>query len=58
LYENERNVYLRLQAHKISKVDGFNAPKLLFYHDQLMVVEMEVVVRPVVVDFAGAYLER
>lgn len=58
LYENERNVYLRLRAHKISQIDGFNVPQLLFYDDQLMVIEMQVVTRPFVLDFAGAYLDK
>ena len=58
LYENERNVYRRLQEHKISKIDDFNVPQMLYSHDQLMVIEMQVVVRPFVVDFAGAYLDK
>ena len=51
-------MYLRLQAHKISQIDGFNVPQLLFFNDQLMVIEMQVVTRPFVLDFAGAYLDK
>lgn len=57
-YERERDVYLRLQDKDFSVVGGFNVPKLLGLNDELLVVEMEVVTPPFVLDFAGAYLDR
>ena len=58
LYLNERNVYMRLQERRVEKIEGFHVPKLVDYHDDLLLVEMEIVRPPFVVDFAGAYLDR
>jgi hypothetical protein len=58
LYENERNVYLRIAEHGIEELVGFTVPKLIDHDDSLLVVEMETVSPPFVLDFAGAYLDR
>ena len=57
-YLRERDVYLRLQKHKVKQVRGCNVPQLLRYDDNWMVIEITMVQRPFVLDFAGAYLDR
>ena len=54
----ERDVYLRLQQQRVREVRGSHVPQLLGYDDELWVIEMEIVARPFVLDFAGAYLDR
>lgn len=54
----ERNAYLRLRDRGIEAVLSCNIPSLLRYDDELWVVEMTVVARPFLLDFAGAYLDR
>ena len=57
-YERERDVYLRLREIEITTVRGCHVPALIDYDDQLLVIEMTVVSRPFVLDFAGAYLDE
>jgi hypothetical protein len=57
-YARERDVYLRLKAHGITAIRGCNVPELVAYDDDLWVIEMTVVARPFVLDYAGAYLDR
>jgi len=57
-YLRERNVYLRLTEHGISNIRGCAVPDLLAFDDELLVLEMTVVMRPFVLDFAGAYLDK
>jgi hypothetical protein len=57
-YCRERDVYLRLQEHGIREIHGCAVPELLGYDNQLWVVEMTVVTRPFVLDFAGAFLDK
>jgi hypothetical protein len=57
-YCRERDVYLRLQYHGVTDIRGCHVPQLLRYDDELWVIEMEVVTRPFVLDFAGAYLDK
>jgi hypothetical protein len=57
-YHRERDVYLRLRRHAVNEIRGCHVPQLLRYDDELWVVEMEVVTRPFVLDFAGAYLDE
>ena len=56
-YERERNAYLRLQENGIEVVNGFAVPRLRGFHDELFVVEMQIVAPPFIVDFAGARLD-
>ena len=37
---------------------GFSVPEIAGFDDELMVVEMTIVDRPFVLDFAAAYLDR
>jgi hypothetical protein len=57
LYERERDAYLRLQEKGVDNVAGFSVPKLIGHHDELWVVEMQIVSPPFIVDFAGARLD-
>ncbi len=58
LYQRERDVYLRLQAHSVNRVGCFNVPELIRCDDELWIVEMSIVSPPFVLDFAGAYLDQ
>ena len=57
-YRIERDVYLRLRELGIDEIQGHNVPQLIDYDDELLAIELSVVVRPFVLDFAGAYLDR
>ena len=56
-YERERDVYLRLQERGVLKIRSCNVPQLVAFDDDLWVIEMSIVRRPFVLDFAGAYLD-
>jgi hypothetical protein len=57
-YHRERAIYERLAQHVVREIRGFNVPRLINCDEDLRVIEMTVVVRPFVLDFAGAYLEE
>lgn len=57
-YCRERDVYLRLKEHAITAIRGCNVPEMLAHDDQLLVIELSIVTRPFVLDFAGAYLDE
>jgi hypothetical protein len=57
-YRRERDVYLRLQKHGVTEIRGCRVPRLVRFDDELSVIEMSVVTRPFVLDFAGAQLDR
>jgi len=57
-YLRERDVYLRLYDHNVERIDGHHVPQLIDFDDDLLAIEMTVVVRPFVLDFGGAYLDR
>lgn len=57
-YCRERDVYLRLTASAVTDIRGCAVPEMLRYDDELWVLEMTVVTRPFVLDFAGAYLDE
>jgi hypothetical protein len=56
-YLRERNVYLRLKENAVTHIRNAAVPQLLDYDDELWVIEMSIVKRPFVLDFAGAYLD-
>jgi hypothetical protein len=58
LYENERNVYLRLQAHGVKAAHAFAVPQLITWNDEYLIIEMTIVSPPFILDFAGAYLDK
>jgi len=55
-YRRELEVYQLLRSRNILEVAGHNVPKLLLADDDLQAIEMTIVVRPFVLDFAGAKL--
>jgi hypothetical protein len=57
LYVREKAVYQRLEQMAVITILGFNVPQLLGADDALRVLEMTIVRRPFVLDFAGAYLD-
>ena len=56
-YLRERSVYERLKGAGIAEILGFSVPQLVGFDDELLIIEMSVVDRPYVLDFAGAYLD-
>jgi hypothetical protein len=56
-YLRERDIYLRLKERGIKEIRGCTVPKLIGYDDNLWIIEMSLVARPYVLDFAGAYLD-
>lgn len=56
-YRRERNVYLRLKEFSVTHVCNAEVPQLIGNSDELWVIEMTIVKRPFVLDFAGAYLD-
>lgn len=57
-YLRERDIYLRLRDRGIRAIHACQVPKLLRYDDELRVIEMTVVGRPFLLDFAGAFLRQ
>lgn len=53
-YQREVAAYERIKERNITEVLGFAVPKPLSHHDGLMVIHMEIVRPPFVVDFASA----
>jgi hypothetical protein len=56
-FQRERSAYERLLEAGIAEILGFNVPQLVRADDRLLVIEMTVVTRPFVLDFAGAFLD-
>jgi hypothetical protein len=56
-YLRERAVYERLEQAGITEILGFYVPQFIQADDNLLVIEMSIVKRPFVLDFAGAYLD-
>jgi hypothetical protein len=55
-FERELEAYQLLHDAGVSKLLGFHVPQLIDFDEALMVIEMTVVTRPFVLDFAGAYV--
>jgi hypothetical protein len=56
-YFRERMAYERLKQACVTDILGFNVPQFIRAEDDLRVIEMSIVTRPFVLDFAGAYLD-
>jgi hypothetical protein len=56
-FRRELSVYARLHEVQVSEILGFHVPQLIRAADDLRVIEMTIVTRPFVLDFAGAYLD-
>lgn len=50
-------VYERLSAARVTSIMDFHVPERLRIDDELRVLEMTIVTRPFLLDFAGAYLD-
>lgn len=57
-FARERAVYRRLREHNVDTILGFNVPQLLNVDERWLVIEMTMVARPFVLDFAAAHLDR
>lgn len=57
-YLRELAIYERLLDEGIGEIVGFNVPDLLGADENLRIIEMSLVARPFVLDFAGAYLDN
>ncbi len=57
-YWREKRAYQRLATSATTTVLGFNVPELIDFDDGLLALEMTIVRRPFVLDFAAAYLDR
>ncbi|MGL4423437.1 MAG: hypothetical protein ACRCZF_22460 [Gemmataceae bacterium] len=58
IYQREKSIYLRLFEKQITTIRGCNVPQLIDFNDELLILEMEIVQRPFVLDFGGAYLDN
>ena len=56
-YLRERAGYERLRKAGAAKILNFNVPQFIRADDQLRIIEMTIVTRPFVLDFADAYLD-
>jgi hypothetical protein len=56
-YRRELMAYERLKEAKIREILRFAVPQLIHADDELLAIEMTVVERPYVLDFAAAYLD-
>lgn len=56
-YDRERAAYERLRHAGITDVLGFHVPQFIRADDDLRVIEMTIVTRPFVLDFAGTSLD-
>ena len=54
----ELSIYERLMAEEVGEILGFNVPDFLGADEGLRIIEMSLVARPFVLDFAGAYLDK
>lgn len=55
-FRRELSIYRHLRKTHVSEILGFNVPQLIHADEALRVIEMSIVTRPFVLDFAGAYL--
>ena len=56
-YRMERDVYLRLQDRGATTIRGHHVPQLVDFDDYLWVIEISVVKRPYILDFAKATID-
>jgi len=57
-YERELAVYLRLFERGVEQVAGHFVPQLVAWDDTLLIIEISIVPRPFVLDFASADLDN
>lgn len=57
MYLRELACYRRLGEHEVEEVLGHVIPRLVASDDELLIIEMEIVSPPYLLDFADAYLD-
>lgn len=57
-YSRELRAYQRLKERQIRKIDGLAVPVLVAYDDDLLIVEMDIVRPPYLLDFGKAYTDE
>jgi hypothetical protein len=57
-FRQEWAVYERLRDREVTEVAGFNVPQFLTADERWRAIEMSIVDRPFVLDFAQAYLDE
>ena len=57
-YEIERSCYQLLMEQDVTEIQGFAIPRLIDFDNGLMIVEMDIVEPPYILDFGKAYLFR
>jgi hypothetical protein len=57
-YVRERDCYRRLREHSVTNAHRFTVPKLVSWDDELLIVEMQIVSPPFLLDFGKAYLDH
>lgn len=56
-YEMERDVYFRLSEYEIDSMQGLSIPTLIRFDNELLILEIEIVRPPYLLDFAGCHLD-
>lgn len=58
-YWNERDAYLRLRDFGVlHTIDEFSVPQLIDFDDALLVIEIDIVTPPYIIDFAKVRIDR
>jgi hypothetical protein len=57
-YRQELECYRRFKAAGVNRVGRFAVPELVGHSDELQIIEMTIVARPFILDFAKVYLDR
>lgn len=57
-YRTELRCYQRLLEHRIGEILGLEVPVLVNYDDELLVIEMDIVEPPYILDFGKAYIDE
>jgi hypothetical protein len=57
-FRRERDIYLRLKERGVKRIRECEVPQFIRFDDEFRVIEMTIVSRPFVLDFAGAYLDK
>ncbi len=57
-FENECRVYERLREEQVTQILGLNVPQLLTIDQEFRAIEMTIVRKPFLLDFADARLDR
>lgn len=58
VYSTERACYERLREHNVTRINEFSIPGLVDFDDSLLVIEMDIVSPPYLLDFGKCYLDR